>query len=369
MRNIGIFTHDLYPFKPWGQGRYVYDLTNHLRNNNWGNIFIFSPSDGINDDHHFQIFRGSHNTLGKNIIFSVKLGLVIEKIIKKNKISLVHFQGGPGGLFLFKKTSIPIIYTVHHTYYQQYRYIPSQQWKKILYLLEKFSYSKSDYIICDSPSTENIILRKYGVRQNICKTIPIGVDQNCFYPLGLQRIPNSLFFLGRLESRKGIDFLLKTIPMVKTVLKDILLFIGGNGVLRPYLERLIEEYQLEQNVHFLGTIEDSALNEWYNRVSAVIIPSVFEGFGLTVIEAMACGTPVIATDVDALRDVVKDDMNGFLVQYNDVKGLSEKILFLLRHEEKQSKFSNKGEEIVRTLYNWDNISKDILKIYEEVLSR
>ena len=157
--------------------------------------------------------------------------------------------------------------------------------------------------------------------------------------------------------------------MVKTVLKDILLFIGGNGVLRPYLERLIEEYQLEQNVHFLGTIEDSALNEWYNRVSAVIIPSVFEGFGLTVIEAMTCGTPVIATDVDALRDVVKDDMNGFLVQYNDVKGLSEKILFLLRHEEKQSKFSNKGEEIVRTLYNWDNISKDILKIYEEVLSR
>ena len=118
MKNIGIFTHDLYPFKPWGQGRYVHDLVKYLRKNIDGKIYVFSPSDNIKDELHIQIFRGSHNTLGKNIIFSIKLGLEIETLIKNNYLSLVHFQGGPGGLFLLKKCSVPIIYTIHHTYYQ-----------------------------------------------------------------------------------------------------------------------------------------------------------------------------------------------------------------------------------------------------------
>jgi D-inositol-3-phosphate glycosyltransferase len=117
----------------------------------------------------------------------------------------------------------------------------------------------------------------------------------------------------------------------------------------------------------LGTVNDSALNKWYNKISVVIIPSVFEGFGLTAIEAMACGTPVIATDGDALRDVIEDGVNGLLVQYNDVESLRDKIVYLLKNKAEQSKFSLNGKKKVRTVYNWSNISQDILRIYEYVL--
>jgi glycosyltransferase involved in cell wall biosynthesis len=369
MKNIGIFTHDLYPFKPWGQGRYVYDLVRYLRDKYSGKIYVFSPSENINDDCHVKINPGSHNTIGKNITFSIKLAFSINKLIHKFNLCLVHFQGGPGGLFILNKPSVPLIYTVHHTYYQQSRYIRSQSWKKILYLWEGFGYRMSSYIMCDSVSTSRVVLRHYGVSRILCETIPVGVDQDRFFPLSLEKIPNSLFFLGRLESRKGIDFLIKTIPIVKNRLSDIQLFVGGGGVLRSYLENFIKKNNLENNVHLLGTVDDSTLNEWYNKVSVVIIPSVFEGFGLTAIEAMACGTPVIATDVDALRDVIEDGVNGLFVQYNDVEALSDKIIYLLKNKAEQEKLSLNGKKKVRTVYNWSNISQDILRVYEHVLGK
>jgi len=369
MKNIGIFTHDLYPFKPWGQGRYVYDLARHLRSGFGGEIFVFSPSDNIKDDRHIRIFGNSHNTSGKNITFSIKLAFSIERLIEEYNLGTVHFQGGPGGLFLLAKPSVPLIFTVHHTYYQQSHYIRAQKWKKILCLWEKFGYQKSDYLLCDSASTMKIILRRYHLNPTRCETIPIGVDESQFHPLGLERIPNSMFFLGRLDSRKGIDFLIKSIPLVKDQLDDIRLYIGGDGVLKSYLENFIKKNHLENNVHLLGTLDDSALNEWYNKVSVVIVPSVFEGFGLTAIEAMACGTPVIATDVDALRDVVENGVNGLLVKYNDVWALSEKILYLLKNKSEQSKFSLNGQIKAQTIYNWSNISQDILGIYEYLLGK
>ena len=345
----------------------MYDLTRNLCDKIKDNIFIFSPFENIRDDHHIQIFSGSHKCIGKNITFSIKLGLIIESLIQKYNLSLVHYQGGPGGLFLFHRPSVPVIYTVHHTYYQQSKYISTQKWKKILYLWEKFSYRRADYLMCVSDSTRRIILRHYGVNPKFCNTIPIGVDQSRFFPLYLKRIPNSLFFLGRLEERKGIDFLIRAIPIVKDRLNDIQLFIGGDGVLRSSLENFIKKNNLESNVHLLGTVDDSALNEWYNKVSVVIIPSVFEGFGLTAVEAMACGTSVIASNADGLRDVIEDGINGFWVPYNDVSALSARILDLLENGSWLSKLSKNGKKKVATVFNWDIISKDVLAVYENVI--
>lgn len=367
MRNIAIFTHDLYPFKPWGQGRYVYDLVEHVRPKYHRKTFVFSPSEAVNDELHIQIFPGSHRSIGKNITFSFKLACVIERLVEKYHLGLVHFQGGPGGLFLPKRLTIPVLYTVHHTYYQQQKYIGSQRWKILLYLLERLSYKNADYLICVSPSTRDVLLEKYNLSPNLCTVIPDGVDLQRFFPLNQTKIHNSLFFLGRFERRKGIDFLIKAIPRVRESFADVKLYIAGSGVLSPGLEKYIKKNHLSRNLSFLGTIKDTSLNEWYNKMEIVIVPSVFEGFGLTAIEAMACGTPVIATDVDALRDVVEDGFNGLLVPYNDVQALSDKIICMLKNRSEQSKFSINGREKVKTLYNWNKISQDILKVYEDVL--
>lgn len=368
MRNIGIFTHDLYPYKPWGQGRYVYDLTRAMRRLYGGRILVFSPSPGINDPDHIEIFSRSHESPGKNITFSLKLGCVLEKLAGAYNLGLVHYQGGAGGLFLVRKPSVPLVYTVHHTYYQQSAYIRSQKWKKILSSWERFSYRNSDSLICVSPSTERAVARQYGVSGK-SRSIANGVDQSHFHPLDIPRIPNSLLFIGRLETRKGIDFLLKSMPLVRSAQEDIRLFIAGDGILKPDLEKTVKDHGMEENVRFLGVLGDDAVNEWYNKVSLVVVPSVFEGFGLNAAEAMACGTPVVATEVDGLRDVVEDGVTGRLVEYGNLRSLSDAVVSLLKNDPERDRLAENAKRKITAMHNWESIARQVLEVYESVLTR
>ena len=366
VKSVGIFTHDLYPFKPWGQGRYVFDLVRHLAPNFGGRLFVFSPSEGIDWPFHVRLFPGSHDTLGKNISFSLKLARVIEELIDRYRLDLVHFQGGPGGLFLFKRLSVPVLYTVHHTYFQQQKYIRSQRWKYLFYLLEKRSYQKTRHIMADSPSTRNILLKHYGIASHACTAVPIGVDTTRFYPLNKPRIPNSLLFIGRLEKRKGIDFLIKAVAHVRRTIPDVKVYIAGGGKLDRSTVQYIKRHHLMPHLSFEGTIPDEMVNVWYNRVTAMVIPSVFEGFGLAAIESMASGTPVIATRVDGLKDIIIHGKNGLLADYNDDRTLSAHIINVLTNEGTRQILVQHGFHTVNRSYNWGKIGDNVLNTYRSV---
>jgi glycosyltransferase involved in cell wall biosynthesis len=366
VKSVGIFTHDLYPFKPWGQGRYVFDLVRHLVPKCEGKLTVFSPSDNIEWPFHVRLFPGSHDSLGKNISFSLRLARVMEELIDRYRLDLVHFQGGPGGLFLFKRPSVPVVYTVHHTYFQQQKYIRSQRWKYLLYLIEQTSYQKSRHIMADSESTRNILLKLYGIPSHTCTTVPIGVDTTRFYPLDKDRIPNSLFFIGRLEKRKGIDFLIKALERVRRTIPDVKVYLVGGGNLDRSTIQYIKRHNLMSHLSFEGTIPDKMVNAWYNRVTAVVIPSVFEGFGLTAIESMASGTPVIATRVDGLKDIVIHGKNGLLAAYNDDRALSAHIINVLTNEGMRQKLVQHGFHTVNRSYNWGKIGDNVLNTYRSV---
>lgn len=363
MKNIGIFTHDLYPFRPWGQGRYVYDLANHLRRIIEAKVFIFSPSEVIDDPCHVQIFKGSHRSLGKNTSYSFKVALVIEKLIRRYNLGLAHFQGGPGGLFLLRRLSVPVLYTVHHTYYQQSAYVPGQRWKRIFWGMEKLSYGRAGRIVCVSPSTQKVLIEKYHVAEHACSVVLNGVDKIQFFDSHSERFPNSLLFIGRLEARKGVDFLMKAIPLVKARCPEVRLFIAGDGNLRQWIERTISEQDLHRNTVMLGVLEDKLVPRWYNRVTAVVVPSVFEGFGLNAAEAMACGTPVIATDVDGLRDIVDNNVNGRLVEYGNVHQLSETILSVIGNYRERQKLAENCLLKATNVFDWYRAARQIAHVY------
>ena len=366
VKSVGIFTHDLYPFKPWGQGRYVFDLVRHLVPKCEGRLTVFSPSDNIDWPFHVRLFPGSHDSLGKNISFSLKLTRVMEELIDRYRLDLLHFQGGPGGLFLFKRPSVPVVYTVHHTYLQQQKYIRSQRWKYLFYLLEKSSYQKACYIMADSLSTHNILLMHYGITPDGCTVVPIGVDTTRFFPLHQTRIPNSLLFIGRLEKRKGIDFLIRTVACVRRTIPDVKVYLVGGGKLDRSTVQYIKRHNLMPHLSLEGTIPDEMVNAWYNRVRAVVIPSVFEGFGLAAIESMASGTPVIATRVDGLKDIIIHGKNGLLAAYNDDSTLSAHIINVLTNEGMRQKLVQHGFHTVNRSYNWGKIGDDVLNTYRSV---
>lgn len=362
VKNIGIFSYDFFP-SIGGQGRHLYEIYKRISHNQKYRIFVFSPSNN-KFEKHIQIFKRTQNYFFGNILFSILLNFRINKIIKKYKIDLVHLHGGPGGIFLFTRLKIPVIYTAHHTYYQQYKYIKSEFWKIIFKPFENYGYHLSKKIICVSKSTKNILIQYYNIESNKISVIPNGIDKNKFFNTNKGKINNTIFFVGRLDKRKGIDFLIKTIPVVKTKINNIKLYIAGTGKYYLKLNKFVLNNNLSKNVFFLGKISDKELLDWYNKVQIIIIPSVFEGFGITAIESMACGTPIISTNTDGLSDLIINNSNGILVEYNNVDNLSEKIINLLQNPPLRNKLSNNGIKFSKQFY-WQEIAKKTFNFYGE----
>ena len=185
------------------------------------------------------------------------------------------------------------------------------------------------------------------------------------YPIkNINQVENSLLYVGRIDERKGVDFLIKSMTLVKLQNPKVKLFIGGRGKKLFELRKYVKKYNLQNNIKFIGFIPDTKLNKCYNKVKCVVVPSIFEGFGLTVIEAMAAGAPVIGTDVDGIRTIIRNGKNGYLVEYGDTESLSNMILNVLQNDNYEV---IRNELItVKSEYNWDEISKKVGEIYDEL---
>lgn len=353
---LGILTDDFYPFIG-GMGRYVHELSRQLPREQ---IIIFSPSEN-EIPNHVRVTPALHRKL-RNLSYSFWLHRNVNRVISDHNLSRINIQCGPGGLFLLRSLDIPVIATCHHTWWQQSHYIPSQFWKRLFVPFERRTYQRADRIICDAADSRDILIEKYDMPPEKIVVIPIGVDPQQFHPIESEgKIPHSLLFIGRPDKRKGIDFLLQAMRRVVERIPDSKLFVGGTGRGQARLRRVVKDLHIERNMEFLGFIPEEELNRWYNRVQCVIVPSVFEGFGLTVVEAMAAGTAVIATNVDSLRDLVEHDVDGYLVDYGDSIALGDAIVSLLGDEDKRVSFVEKGIEKVERRYRWDSILEAFMK--------
>lgn len=362
MKRIGIFTYDFYPIIG-GQGRHIIELYHRIYNKK--GFLIFSPN-ANNLKNHKTLFNFT-TKLGKHLLYSFLLNFKIKGLIKKYNLDIIHLHCGPGGTLILKKSKSKFICTVHHTYYQQQEYVPSQKWKYFLYLLEKKMYKNADKLVMVSEDTKKVLIKNHGVFPSKIEVIPNGVDFKKFKKnKRIKKIKNSLLFVGRLDKRKGIDFLVKTIPFIKKEIPDIKLFVIGDGKMRKKLEKYVRNNDIESNVKFLGFVPNSYLLRWYNRCQLTIVPSVFEGFGLTVIESLACGTPVIATNVDGIRSIIKNNKNGILVEYGNKKELAGQVVRLLNNPSLRKEFSIEGLKTIKEKFDWDEITLKTLKVYKNV---
>ena len=359
---IGIVTYDFYPFEG-GQGRHIFEILKRLENNSKFEFIVLSPSKNELKNH--VSFFHSVKKFGRNVSLSFFINLYINNIIKKHAIDKIHIHCGPGGLFLFRKLDIPVIATCHHTYWQQSEYINGQSWKEIFCWFEKKTYQISDKIICVSKDSKQILTEKYGINPRKIIVIPNGVDTGKFYPIeNVKKINNSLLYVGRIDKRKGVDFLIRSMLSVIQQNPEVKLFVGGKGQLLPELKKYIIENGLHENIKFIGFIPEDELNEWYNKVKCVVVPSVFEGFGITVIEAMAAGTPVIGTNVDGIKSIIKNKENGYLVEYGNTDSLANVIINVLRND--NSKVIHIGLKTIEDEYDWKAISNETEDIYEKL---
>ncbi|MCG2796525.1 MAG: glycosyltransferase [Actinomycetia bacterium] len=348
---LGFISYDFYP-PIGGQGVVSYNLYEGLSSKDDLDITVFSSreNDFIN---HVRIPVGRHSGLGP-LLFSLKASLKIRKLVKKYKLDLLRIDGGPGGVFLLRNPGVPVIYVSHHTYAQQQRYLGRFVYK-ILMKMERRGYTLAGMISADSTTTKTSLVNDYGISPEKVVVISNGVDLSCFKPSEVKEVPNSVLFVGRLCPRKGINLLIESISLVMKEIPDIRLYIIGDGELMAELKRFTSENDLEDNVFFLGEVSQEDLVEWYNKSTVFVLPSLFEGFGLVCLEAMACGTPVIATKVPGVVDIIDSNVNGILVP-RDRNRLADAIIQVLEDSALRDSLGEAARKKVLEDFNWQAIT-------------
>jgi len=351
MARTGIITYDFFPFIG-GIGRVTYTLYCVLKNRD---VLFFSPA--VNElAGHIHVNFWAVRFI-KQVSVSIWLFLNVHRIISDHKLDTLNIHSGAGGVLFFRKIGIPVIVTCHHTYWQQYTYIKSQFWKRIFLPFEKRTYRLADKIICDCEDTKRVLLERYAIPEEKMVVITCATDNRIFFFSNQQKSPNSILYIGRIDKRKGIEFLIRSMPHVVQQIPDARLLVGGKGNDLEKMKALVSRLDLQRNVTFLGFIPDKQLNSLYNTSQCVVVPSVFEGFGMTVIEALAAGTRVVGTDVDGIRSTLTSGDYGTLVPYGDHRALAGAILAELRNPRRA--------EDLRPEYYVDQFRDGYLKVLQE----
>ena len=187
-------------------------------------------------------------------------------------------------------------------------------------------------IVAVSRSTEEDLVSR-GIPPMNISVIHNAVDHSRYTPDFSKKSPRPLVaYLGRIKRYKRVDLLLRAFKKVASELTDTRLAIAGSGDHLEDLKRLAFKLGISERVDFLGFVSEDAKIDLLRKAHVVVNPSSKEGWGVTVIEANACGTPVIATDVPGLRDAVVEGRTGLLVPYGDVDALSNAVIKVLKDD-------------------------------------
>lgn len=232
--------------------------------------------------------------------------------------------------------------------------------------LQKKVISKTDRLTVVSMAlrAQTISLSK---RDDI-EVIPMGVDlTGAFTPSDtLVRNSNELLFVGRLVEQKGLQYLILAMPEILRRHPQTMLVIAGDGPEKENYQRLTITSGVNENIRFLGALENTALSELYGRAAMFVSPSLAEGFGLTLVEAAGCECPVVTTDLPAILDIVIDGMTGLICRQRDRADLAAKVCFLLEHPELRESMGHAGRQHVRGHFDWTIISRRYATLIDDL---
>jgi len=245
--------------------------------------------------------------------------------------------------------------------------------------LGNFLLKNSDLIITTTRSyaEKSVNLKRF---KHKIKVIPNGVNLNRFnknihkekikmyYNIPVQS--RVIFFVGVLEEYKGIEYLTKAFKKVLSYEKTSYLIIVGSGTLLKHLKEMTLKLGISDNVIFAGYVKDSDLPYYYSASDIFVLPSISEkeGFGIVQLEAMACGKPVICTNIPGVKEVDEQEVASIHVPPKDSEALANAIIKLLEDEKLARKMGENGRKLVEKKYTWEKIAEETEKVYHEVLS-
>jgi len=278
----------------------------------------------------------------------------MKRLKKKFDFDIIdaHFvyPDGLAGVLLGKALGKKVIVTARGTdinWYPQFRII-----RKLI----QWTLKRADFIISVSNSLKEEII-KLGISVEKIKVIPNGVDTNTFFMAPKKKSEKIILSIGNLLETKGFRFLIEALSLIRR--KDVSLFIIGEGSYRGKLERLIKKFNLEDRVKLLGIKPQKELYKWYSMADVFCLTSLREGRPNVVLEALACGTPVVTMDKWDLSDFVNED-RGILLDSYKPEIIAESIEKALKKKWDRENISSAVEN-----FSWDRTAESVYEIFKK----
>ena len=347
-----------------GNDVYVICPSNQIRQVTWDNRILRIPGIKVKQIYGYTIASANHRKA--------------EKMLQEMDLEMIHvhteFGIGQFGRKFARKYHIPVVAT-YHTFYEDYTHYVNPLNIKAFEKLGRLSIRKLSEKWCDGvnglivPTLKTKkALEGYGV-YNKMFVVPTGLDLERFQrnydnePLFAE---NSfvLVFVGRIAEEKSVDFLLDAMELLKRKHRNVSLAIIGGGPDLEKIRRQAEKNDLIDMVKFTGKIEHSQVASYYSRADRFVSASLTETQGLTFIEAMAAGLPVLARDKVALNNVLIDGYNGYY--FRTVTDLVEKTEMLMDMNENEWEEMREASRTKADEYSLENFGKAVMKVYQEI---
>jgi len=314
-----------------------------------------------------------------------------EKGIRYDLIHSHYWMSGIAGLQLKTRWNLPILHMFHTLVLMKNRVARTPQEVEGGYRIdgEQTILRSADRIIAATPAELAQLQFLYRADSNKITVIPPGVDTSHFSPIpadeartaiGIQPHDRMILFVGRIEPLKGIETLIRAIALlykdrIISGCPHYLAIVGGDPNLTPEMENtemarlmaLCRELGVDDLVLFLGKRAQDTLPYYYSAAEVVVMPSHYESFGMVALEAMACGTPVIASQVGGLAFLVQDGITGYSIPDDNPQALADKLSLLVCDPGLRNQLGQQAADYARQ-YDWEIIAQRITNLYQELLA-
>ena len=302
--------------------------------------------------------------------------LTLLGFVRREDVALIHAQdlsfAGFAGVMLSKLIGIPLITHSHGPpiYLLEKSSGRSSTWRVTERMLIRITVDNSDIILATDKQTEKII-SSFVRKQTPIVVLPTAIN-TCYYQnsktnekLACSRDEIILGFLGRLTRQKNPESVIRAVANLRS--STVKLFVIGDGPLRTCLENEAKRLRIENSILFFGAVPDERKLELLKEIDIFLMPSIAEGCPIGLLEAMATGKAIIASDIPCIQEIIRDCEEAILVDPYDVEELKRAILLLCNDPDLRIKLGRRAKERAK-LYDVDQVYGQILRLYREIIN-
>lgn len=306
---------------------------------------------------------------GHRAFFNFEVPVAYRQLARRENFDIVFDDINKIAFYTPLFVNQPVIGIIHHLFgrsiFKETSFLPASYVFASERLIPRI-YRQTPMLVVSPSSQRELIAR--GMNPASLEIVYNGVDATCYRPNIAPKSDTPLIgYLGRIKRYKSVQHLIEALPQVLKKIPEAKLVILGDGDYLPALRQKSQELGLENHVKFTGFIGEADKIKFLNQMWVCVNPSPKEGWGVSVIEANACGTPVIAADSPGLRDSVVNEQTGWLFPYGNIHALADKIVALIQQPEIRRQFSLQARAWAEK-FDWEISTQKTLELIEKTLS-